>query len=133
MLSPSLAKVEASISFFAQKSYCFYTLPLSHQKKVNCTAAASECNVEESDSDSDDNEKVNKFDFLAPRLSSMNEDRSRLIKPSWGASWNRPRHPYELGNCPHCNLVLPLITLRWHEVPTPAPGAHLQPSVQIHF
>lgn len=96
---------------------CKGSFPAEEIKKheVNCTAAASECNVEESDSDSDDNEKVNKFDFLAPRLSSMNEDRSRLIKPSWGASWNRPRHPYELGNCPHCNLVLPLITLRWHE------------------
>lgn len=90
---------------------CKALFPAKEIKKheMRCTAAP-QGNREGSESDSD-GEDVNGLDLLSPRFRNLLQDQPG---PSRGTTQDQTRDP-ELSTCPHCQLVLPHTTLRWHQ------------------
>uniref|UniRef100_A0A8C6UE95 TRAF-type domain-containing protein n=1 Tax=Neogobius melanostomus TaxID=47308 RepID=A0A8C6UE95_9GOBI len=90
---------------------CMIMFPAEEIKKheMRCTAAPRWNNE---DSSSDD-ENVSEADFL--RLRNLLQGQPQTNTPNGGASWHQTKDPQELGTCPFCQLLLPHITLRWHE------------------
>lgn len=100
---------------------CMRMFPAEEIKKheVKCTAAPK-WNKEESDSESEDDGKMSANSFLSPRFRGLFQDQSEdlpwTITSTQGASRQEDtKSSKEHDTCPHCQLVLPLSTLRWHE------------------
>lgn len=104
-------KMTAAPSVKAFCKVCTALIPAEDIKahEMKCTAVPW-WNKAESDSDSDN--ELSRMDLLSPRFKNLLQDQS---EPKPGSSRDQTEDLDELGTCPHCQLILPHTTLRWHQ------------------
>ncbi|KAK7882808.1 hypothetical protein WMY93_028982 [Mugilogobius chulae] len=100
-----------------QCKVCMLTFPADEIKKHEMMCDADpEWKYDDSDSDSDSDFtfQASGVEYVSSRVRNMD------LPQTFGADWTRggssseTKDPNELSTCPHCQLVLPWVTLRWH-------------------
>ncbi|XP_033833012.1 XIAP-associated factor 1 [Periophthalmus magnuspinnatus] len=102
-----------------QCKVCMLTFSANEiQRHMTRCTAAPKCESEDSDSDSDYSYQASGVDLLSPRFKiiEFRQTNGQINKEEQKreASQNEDNDPNELSICPHCQLVLPWSTLRWH-------------------